>query len=727
MSRPDSLWGILPVGVFPVPRILFLAAWGACLCAAPSLQVQRLLRIPAQQGQQVSNLKTDSQGNLIVAALIGPSKAAYAYTAIKKLDSSGAEYFSRLLPFVGRVALGIDSHDDIYIAGATAIPGAFPFTAKLTTGPEGGFLMKLRGRDGTIVYSTSWGAGVQPLDLVIDSSGQILVTGAAVFTGPTFPTTPGAYASPLGFMSTPAYLLRFSAAGDQLLFSARYGGLNKVCQGSNCIAIRFTSPSQVLLDAQGNIWLAGATNTTDLPLTADALKPTCGCGLFAGDGFLAEFTPDGSRLLYATYLGTSELFTALGGDDNLKAAIFDRAGHIWMAGATTGPDLPVTANAAQKQYSGIETGSDGFLLEYDPTSHQLLYATYFGSGGGSIDNLITAPDGTVWFSGHAPSSLPVPVSGFTRGADFLAAVDPVAHTITLPTRLVDGSAGAGLAPTPTGVAIAGPANVVALLERGAAPSLLAVINAASTMAAGRVSPIEIVSLYGISLGPATPAAADLTSGQAPTQLAGVQVLFDGKPAPILYVQSDQINAIVPVLVSGETRVTVINAAGSSNDALLEVATATPEAIKKNARLWAAALNEDGSINSDVNPAHPGSIVQVFATGFGFLSPIPVDGQVLNAPLPSLTRPVEVSVWNPYNRAPLEVLYAGPAPALVAGAIQVNFRLPAQPLGVPEPQFIFTVDGWQSEPFVILESTGPAPQSMRRAVAGSILMACRAGA
>ena len=664
-----------------------------------------MLRIPAQRGQEISSLKTDSQGNLIVADFVGVpgpgGSYAYLYTAIKKIDASGTEYFSRVLPFVARVALGVDSHDDIYIAGATSAPAAFPFTMKLAAASEGGFLMKLRGSDGTIVYSTSWGGGVEPLDLIIDSTGQILVVGSAYFSGPGFPTTPGAYASPLGFMATLTYLLRFSATGDQLLLVARYGGQSIVCQGSSCVNTRYTSPSQILLDRQGNIWIAGTTNTIDLPLTGNAFKSQCGCGRFAGDGFLAEFTADGSRLLYATYLGTSEIMQFVGGDDHLNAAALDRAGHIWLAGSTTGADLPVSVNAVQKQYSGFPTGADGFLLEFDPASNQLLYATYFGAGDDNISNLLITPDGTVWFSGHAGVSLPVPESGFTRGGDFVAALDAVAYTITVRTRLVDDSAGIGLAPTPAGLAIVGLANVATLIQPGAAPSLLAVINAGATTTVSRVSPTEIVTLYGIGLGPATPTTADLSSGQAPTELAGVQVLFDGKPAPVLYVQSDQINAIVPVLVTGETRITVNNAGTASNGALLEVVSATPEAIKKNARFWAAVLNEDGSINSDTNRARPGSIVQVFATGFGFLTPIPTDGAVLNNPLPSLQYPVEVNVWMPYNPDPLEVLYAGPAPTLVAGAIQVNFRLPAESLVIPEPQFVFIVDGWQSEPFVIL--------------------------
>jgi uncharacterized protein (TIGR03437 family) len=668
--------------------------------------VQRLLRIPAERGQQVSSLKTDAQGNLIVAAFVQlpDSIAPRVYTSIKKIDPSGNEWFSRILPGVaGLIALAVDSHDDIYIAGATPFPGTFPFTIKLNVTAEAAFLMKLRGRDGTIVYSTSWGNGIAPAAIAVDAAGQVLLAGTASFTGATFQTTPGAYASPLGFMATPMYLLRFSQAGDQILFSARYGGQNKVCQGSACVAIRFTSPSQILLDAQGNIWVAGNTNTTDLPVTANAVQSTCGCGMLAGDGFLAQFSPDASRLLYATYLGTSEIMQFVGGNDVITAAAAGPAGHIWIGGATDGADLPVTGNAIQKQYSGFTGGPDSFLLEYDPAANQLLYATYFGGDAADrINNLLIGPDGTVWFSGHSKSSsLPVPASGFTRGTDFLASLDPVTHTITIPTKLGNGSTGSGLALSPAGLAVSGAANIATLLQPGAGPSLFAVTNAGGTAITGQVAPGEIISLYGAGIGPSAPVIADLTSGQAPAQLAGVQVLVDGKPAPVLYTQSDQINAILPFTISGDTHVAITNGAATSNEALLGVVSASPEALKKNARLWAAVLNEDGTVNSDTNRAKPGSVVSVFGTGFGALSPIPPDGRLLTGTLPSLTASVQVSLVMPYSQAPLEVLYAGPAPTLVAGAIQVNFRLPADSLVIPEPQFSFTVDGWQSGPFVVL--------------------------
>jgi uncharacterized protein (TIGR03437 family) len=57
---------------------------------------------------------------------------------------------------------------------------------------------------------------------------------------------------------------------------------------------------------------------------------------------------------------------------------------------------------------------------------------------------------------------------------------------------------------------------------------------------------------------------------------------------------------------------------------------------------AAALNEDGSYNTPSNPATPGSIVVLFATGAGNLDPVPEDGKIVRGKPPQ-TAPVSAYV------------------------------------------------------------------------------------
>jgi uncharacterized protein (TIGR03437 family) len=87
------------------------------------------------------------------------------------------------------------------------------------------------------------------------------------------------------------------------------------------------------------------------------------------------------------------------------------------------------------------------------------------------------------------------------------------------------------------------------------------------------------------------------------------------------------------------------------------------------------MNEDGTINSPMNPAPPGSIVAIWATGEGATEPPGEDGLIAppSLPLPIPKRGVQVRFGN-YNVYPL---YAGGAPSLVAGVIQINARIPEE--------------------------------------------------
>jgi len=686
--------------------LFLLGALGASLSipSAASFRVQELVQIPALPAQRVYSTKTDSQGNLVVSAWLSMplEPPPNSYGLIKKLDSNGEEQFSLFLPGADQMPIAIDSHDDIYVAGCTYAQAQFPFTSR----PGFLFVMKLRGGDGTIVFSTSLAYGSCPTGIAVDSSGQVILVGNGQPQ-----TTAGAYASPPGDYSwSQVSIVRYSPATDQIVFSVRYGGKSIACFGSDCVStVRTTSANAVLLDRQGNIWVAGATNTTDLPITPDALKTTCGCLMLQYDGFFAKFSGDGTRLLYATYIGTGTGPIGVDGDDRITAAAFDAAGRLWMAGTTEGDDFPVTPNAVQKQRADADGSqlTDGFLAGYDPAANRLVYASYFGGQGNDrISNLQIAADGTVLFAGHSESAaLPVGAGGFTRGTDFVASLDPASGGVSGLTRFANGTTGTGLATTPTGLVVSGVENVVTYLQTGNdnGPSLYAVTNAGGGAVTGQVSVGEVISLYGVHIGPPSPVVADLSSGQTPKILGGVQVLFDGAPAPVFYVQDDQINAIVPFSVvpafmTGTTRLVINKDGVSSDSAVLGVVAASPEAFKIGGTSQAAALNEDATVNTATNRAHPGSIVSVFATGFGWMFPFPVDGQVLGGDLPALTESVQVG--SPDRAQPFEITYAGPAPGFAAGVVQVNFRLPSD-MNLMEPELVFTVGGWPGGTFTVL--------------------------
>jgi uncharacterized protein (TIGR03437 family) len=161
------------------------------------------------------------------------------------------------------------------------------------------------------------------------------------------------------------------------------------------------------------------------------------------------------------------------------------------------------------------------------------------------------------------------------------------------------------------------------------------------------------------------------------------VLFDGVPAPLLYVQQNQINLVVPYAVSGSTTAIKLEDHGVLTNAVdFPVAPASP-AIFGVAGFYQptyAIRNRDGTQNSQLNPAAVGSMVSIYGTGVGQLSPPGVDGRIASAPLGMPVLPP--AVW--INGVSAEVAYAGEAPGLVSGVAQINVRVPDFPGGFPGP-------------------------------------------
>jgi uncharacterized protein (TIGR03437 family) len=208
------------------------------------------------------------------------------------------------------------------------------------------------------------------------------------------------------------------------------------------------------------------------------------------------------------------------------------------------------------------------------------------------------------------------------------------------------------------------------------PSVSSAVSAAS-FEGGPVAPGELVTIFGSNLGPSSPAGPHITAaGLLATGLAETQVLFDGIPGPLLYAGPGQVTAIVPYAVAGHanTQLTVVNGGAVSSTLGLSVTNSVPALFSADSsgRGQAAAINQDGSINAVLNPAARGSLVVLYATGAGQTNPAGVDGLLATSVLPTPVLPVSVSM----DGAPALVLYAGAAPGLVAGVLQVNVLVPS---------------------------------------------------
>ncbi|MEK7405329.1 MAG: glycoside hydrolase family 99-like domain-containing protein [Acidobacteriota bacterium] len=225
----------------------------------------------------------------------------------------------------------------------------------------------------------------------------------------------------------------------------------------------------------------------------------------------------------------------------------------------------------------------------------------------------------------------------------------------------------------------------------------AVVNAAD-YSTGAVAPGELVTLFGSGLGPENPTTLQLdTDGRVARLLSGVRVLFDGLPSPLIYVQARQVNAVTPYGIAGapSTGVQVEYEGIRSTESVVAVAEAAPAIFQ------GAILNEDGTVNSSARPARSGSVIMLYATGEGQTNPAGVDGQVATGVLPKPLLPVSVTIGG----LAAEVLYAGAAPGMVAGAMQVNARVPAATAAGAATPVVLTV-GKTSSAARVTVAVGP---------------------
>jgi trimeric autotransporter adhesin len=220
-----------------------------------------------------------------------------------------------------------------------------------------------------------------------------------------------------------------------------------------------------------------------------------------------------------------------------------------------------------------------------------------------------------------------------------------------------------------------------------------IVNAGSFLP-GPVAPGELVTLIGSGIGPVS--AQHPTGSASNTILGGTSVLFDGTAAPLIYAAHDQINAIVPYGVSGQTatQVTVTAQGHMIAGAALAVAATAPGifTLDSSGIGPGAILNQDSSVNSASNPATKGSVVVIYATGGGQMNPPGVDGRVTGTLLPVPLQPVSVRIGGLNST----VAYAGGAPGLLSGVLQVNAVVPAAVQSGPSVPILLTIGAATSQ-------------------------------
>ncbi|MEK7406425.1 MAG: BACON domain-containing carbohydrate-binding protein [Acidobacteriota bacterium] len=276
------------------------------------------------------------------------------------------------------------------------------------------------------------------------------------------------------------------------------------------------------------------------------------------------------------------------------------------------------------------------------------------SGTGTLN--VTAPAGCTWTPASESEWLKIATWSSVSGAG-----------------VVNYSYASNPAQAPRTGAINVSGQIFTLTQGSAEVRVYAVANAASG-ARGLVAPGLIVTIGGAGMGPAAAAAAGQT---ITTSLAGTRVLFDNVEAPVLYTSDAQVNAIAPYALDGKTSAAlVVEYQGvRSNPMTLNVAAAAPGLFTADASGagQGAVLNQDYSVNSAANAAARGSVIMVYATGEGQTVPPGVDGRPAGDVPPRPVLPVTAQIGG----IDAEVRYAGGAPGLVAGLMQVNVVAPAR--------------------------------------------------
>jgi uncharacterized protein (TIGR03437 family) len=437
----------------------------------------------------------------------------------------------------------------------------------------------------------------------------------------------------------------------------------------------------ISVDPASNAYIAGHTNTSDLPVTPGALLAT-GYGAFA-----AKINAAGNGVVYLTYLGPYAGILSLGPTESITATAItaDALGNAYLAGYTNDPAFTATAGAFQTVLGGLNSGqnsNDAFVAKLNTTGTAMVWATYLGGAQADQGNSLSIDaSGNVWLAGTTAGGFPSVSPGFTGGpGDFLAELNSDGSALVHSAIFAAGSVGQAIAMDQSGLIHAAGQNALISVitpQQPFAPRIFGITNAAGGTFSGRISPGEVISIYGPGIGPSTAVSGvPAENGLFPKSLGGVQVSINGVLAPLLYASSTQINAQVPfVLTDPDNAAITINSVSSSIPVFRASVDQAIPGIFNNAG-FAAALNQDGTLNSMTNPAKVGSIVSIWVTGTD--TRYEIDGQVATSAESFTCGLCEIDVegvTEDVNGISL-VVYAGLAPGIINGVSQINFKVPS---------------------------------------------------
>ncbi len=261
--------------------------------------------------------------------------------------------------------VAVDDFGFIYLTGFT---NSTDLPVTYSIGPGSGepydiFVMKLTPDGKEVLFTTIIGGSETdyPMSIEVDAYGNMIICGDTDSSDlPTVRAYDSTFNSnPDPWENVDGFLLKLAATGDRLVFSTYFGGSD------------YDSMSYATLDDRGNIYIAGITGSTDLPLE--------NAWDWVLDGYsdvvIAKFTSLGD-LVYSTYLGGSEDHYGFSANDYPSGIAVGDDGSVFVVGRTEAIDWPMSdilfGNEDQEFY--------GFLCKLGPRGDELIFTKMLDLG-----------------------------------------------------------------------------------------------------------------------------------------------------------------------------------------------------------------------------------------------------------------------------------------------------------------------------------------------------------
>lgn len=387
-----------------------------------------------EKGKQEVTCKYDVRGNIVrfrikdydpsKTLIIDPTEIFFSYSG-STADNWGftATYGRDGSFYGGGIAFG---------PGFPTSPGSYDET--YSGGEYDISIIKLSPDGRNRLYATYiGGAGAdQPHSLIEDSQGNLVLAGRT--NSADYPVVPARTAASGAGGGYDIVVTKLNASGTALIGSMRIGGTGNdgVNIGDEQAASRQVSlkrnygddsRSEVLLDANNNIYVASSTQSTNFPVTAGVVQST-----LAGkqDAVLLKINPSCSNILFSTYLGGSK-------DDAAYVLAIGNSNNIYVAGATSSGDLigvPTSGVIRSALTSGNTTGDpypDGFVLELNNSGTAILRGTFIGTDrSDEVYGIDTDKYGYLYIMGTSEGNMPVINAAYSNAGakQFISKLEP---------------------------------------------------------------------------------------------------------------------------------------------------------------------------------------------------------------------------------------------------------------------------------------------------------------